>query len=198
MRNSKSNRQSGSIGGVILIILTLILIARVAYLLGAGKLNIFPGTGNNKDTLVTTETNSGTQVVNNNTSTNRPTNTVSGRPLGWLGLYEFTESVSGNASQVWVYRILIAQVSGKWKVLLNVDGSQTLTRIVATARDAGDSMDVIFDSYDKGNQGGTFKKGDVLFTLTRSSSGLSIQWKTMQPNLEKNREGSRFTLLKNI
>jgi len=115
----------------------------------------------------------------------------------WEGSYNFTEispaTPPTGVAQTWSYNLSISSADGKWHVVLNVDGFQTLLRINATANNVGNSLDVVFDSYassDSMQRG--FKKGDVLFTLTPVQKGLAIEWKKMQPNLPKSLNDSFF------
>ena len=115
-------------------------------------------------------------------------------PFSWYGAYQFEESAPPNED--WMYKFSIVDgADGHVYTYVNIDGFQTLTRINAAVaiKDSTSPMDIIFDSYGADNTDKQFKKGDVLFTVTPMPSGdLSIQWKKMQPNLEKNINVSVF------
>jgi len=122
------------------------------------------------------------------------------QPFNWYGKYEFGEVVpanlGGGSVQSWQYNLSISSSNGasRWIVGFDVDGFQTLLRVNATANNVGKSLDIVFDSYDSPDsmQLG-YKKGDVLFTLTPATTGLLIQWKKMQPNIQASLNGSVFT-----
>jgi hypothetical protein len=74
---------------------------------------------------------------------------------------------------------------------LKVDGFQTMLRLQAHAEGAGqDSSKLIFDSYAEGNVGGSFKKGDTLFTYTIGNSPntlIILKWGALQSIDPKNK-----------
>ena len=114
----------------------------------------------------------------------------SNQTFNWEGNYSFSEFSQPN--QTWEYSLSISSADGKLHVGLNIDGFQTMSRIIATANNNGSNLDVIFDSYSSENIGGNLKKGYVLFTLTPASDGLSVQWNKMQPNLKDNINSAIF------
>lgn len=116
--------------------------------------------------------------------------------FNWEGTYEFTEVApglpnSGQPNMVENYVLSILSGDGRWYLGLNVDGFQSLIRIVATANNVGKSLDVVFDSYNSLQKGG-LKGGDVMFTLTPTPAGLAIQWKKMQPNFSNTDVSNSF------
>lgn len=132
-------------------------------------------------------------------ATQSPSSVENIQPFNWYGKYEFGEVASSNPGggsvQSWQYNLSISSSNGasRWIVGLDVDGFQTMTRINATANNVGNSLDIIFDSNEPNTTLGGYKKGDVLFTLTPATTGLLIQWKKMQPNVQASLNGSVFT-----
>ncbi|MBX4198618.1 hypothetical protein KW782_04830, partial [Candidatus Parcubacteria bacterium] len=124
-------------------------------------------------------------------------------PFNWYGKYEFGEvapaNPNGGSVQSWQYKLLISSTNGVPRMYaeLDVDGFQSLLRINATPVDRGQALDIVFDSYRVDSMLQGFKKGDILFTLTPASKGLAIEWKKMQPNVDKNLNGSMFKKLSN-
>jgi len=109
--------------------------------------------------------------------------------FNWEGhyqLYQFAPPDEG-----WEYNLFILSNEGKRKLQLDVDGYQTMIRINATANNVGNSLDIVFDSYNTESEDidsiapKLWKKGDVLFTLTPVQSGLAVEWKKMESNLLK-------------
>jgi hypothetical protein len=109
------------------------------------------------------------------------------------GTFTFVEFGTGGSSSAntWSY---IVRFGLDNVVTLSVDGLQTKIRAKAIRKAVGDSYDVVFDSYESDSMNTGFKKGDVLMSLTpiQDSSGLSVVWKKMQPNLKANVAGSVF------
>ncbi|MEK7562308.1 MAG: DUF5991 domain-containing protein [Patescibacteria group bacterium] len=115
--------------------------------------------------------------------------TNSQNAFNWEGYYQLEQFAPPD--EVWEYSLFISSNGGKWKLRLDVDGYQTMVRINATANNIGNSLDVVFDSYNTDSEDIDFmvpklwKKGDVLFTLTPVQSGIAVEWKKMESNLLK-------------
>jgi len=111
----------------------------------------------------------------------------------WVGSYEFDESTDQSPTETWVYKLSIAKDPSLKDIRLDIDGFQTMKRIKATATSVGDSVEIVFDSNSQEDLSNTYKKGDILFSLSPVSSGLQIDWKKMQPFLEKNKSSGIFS-----
>jgi hypothetical protein len=113
------------------------------------------------------------------------------------GIWKFEEaskesSINGITTPTWEYTLIINK-QDEIKGILNIDGYQTMTRLNIEVEKLNDSANVIFDSYAKGNQFEIYKKGDVLFTISPNvDRNLSIDWYTMQPNIENSKTNSIF------
>lgn len=111
---------------------------------------------------------------------------------GSYGYEEATQGGSESDTQAWEYKLDIGTEGGEGPITLTINGFQTMTNIHATGVLSEGSLDVVFDSYGEDNLSTLYGKGDVLFTLTPSGSGLFIQWKKMQPNLMENLRNAFF------
>lgn len=97
----------------------------------------------------------------------------------WVGTYEYGESAPPD--EVWIY---ILEIYKDGKANLNIDGFQTMTRILATAKENNGKLDIIFSGYAPDNIYGNFQKGDLLLSLQKTSSeNYKIIWNKMTPNL---------------
>lgn len=132
------------------------------------------------------------------TQNNTKDNTENTQDFVMSGIWKFEEvskepSLSGVSSPVWEY-ILSIDTEDETKGTLHIDGYQTITRLNVRIEKLNDSANIILDSYGIGNQFETYKKGDVLITVSPVSDRnlMSIDWYKMQPNIEGSRTSAIF------
>lgn len=103
----------------------------------------------------------------------------------WTGTYEYGEFASSSfgSNQVWDYKLKIYKEGEQLKAQLDIDGFQTLTRIQAIARELNGNLDIIFENYRPENIGGAYQKGNLLFSLEKTSD---IQYKIIWNKLKSN------------
>ncbi len=103
----------------------------------------------------------------------------------WFGYYEYTEFAPPD--ETWVYSLRMALPAGSPRAILNIDGFQTESRLLADVKENGDLVQLIFDNYQVGNvRENRFQKGDILLSLRKGANGnLEIVWGKMKSNLTK-------------
>ena len=104
---------------------------------------------------------------------------VNSFPKEWVGEYHYSEFTPPN--QTWVYKLTVSQ---EGNALLDVDGFQTLVRIQASVKENNGRLEIVFDNYGPENTYARYQKGDLLFSLGKSSdSKYKILWDKLKSNL---------------
>lgn len=99
-----------------------------------------------------------------------------------IGNYSYDEYAPPDEG--WVYDLEMYQEGNQLKAKLNIDGFQTLTRILADVVKNNDNLNIIFNSYGPDNMYSSFKTGDRIFSLEKTSdSSYKILWDKMQPQV---------------
>ena len=107
--------------------------------------------------------------------------------------YVYSECSSGISHPLcWAYKLLIYH-QAEPKILVSIDGFQTMVRLGATLKANGN---VVFDEYRSGDIVGdnadrikTYQPGDVLFIMQKQSSGeYLVVWKKLQSNITNSKQ----------
>lgn len=114
------------------------------------------------------------------------------------GIWKFEEifptpSLNGATSPVWEYTLSI-DMEDETKGTLHIDGYQTIARLNVRIEKLNDSANIILGSYGKDNQFETYKKGDLLITVSPDIDRnlMTIDWYKMQPNVEESKFNAIF------
>ncbi len=119
----------------------------------------------------------------------------------WIGQYAFEESapgVTGESSQSWAYVINISQHNDTLLLAeIQVDGFQTMSRLEAEVKAAGNNAELIFMKYGRDNILEPYKKGDKLLTFELNEKNeLLTGWDKMKPNLPANQKSKKVMFKK--
>lgn len=107
--------------------------------------------------------------------------------IDWTGIYEYGEFAPGvyGSDQTWAYKLEIYKEDNQLRARLDIDGFQTLTRIQATAEEMDENLDIVFDSYGSENMYEPYEKGELLFSLGKTSDeNYKIIWNKLRSNLK--------------
>ena len=117
----------------------------------------------------------------------------------WVGTYEYSEFGPSNSgsNQTWVYQLIILSDEGQLGISLNIDGFQTLVRIMANAIERDGKLDIVFEDYGSDNLFPQYEKGEALLSLEKvTEEKYKILWGAMASYLQD--PGDAQFLKKNI
>lgn len=106
-----------------------------------------------------------------------------------MGRWQFTETWPGpeDTTNAVVSTIQIFPSGQNWVARIEQDGFQTLTRILADVVFEGSSIKLKFRPTQKLVGTSSFKPGELLLELSRTSKGMVTIWHAIEPNLDINR-----------
>jgi hypothetical protein len=107
----------------------------------------------------------------------------------WFGEYTYSEFAKPNITLT--YSLRLALPNGSPRAILNIDGFQTMSRLLADVKEVNeDTVQLIFDNYQVGDavfeegRVKTLAHGDILLTLKKTQNGnLQIKWGKIQSGL---------------
>lgn len=111
----------------------------------------------------------------------------------WIGNYSFSEIVQPDENMF--YELSIYKENNKYYSKINIDGFQTIQRLLANVEGNDESISIIFDQYLPDNLFEVYNQGDILLKLERKQAKLVTNWGKIGP-IDKNHmnSGTYFNL----
>lgn len=122
------------------------------------------------------------EKANNNLSNYKTTKSDSLK--SWIGDYKFSESAPPDENMF--YAISIYKDNENYYAKINIDGFQTIKRLLAKASGDKDSIKLTFDKYLPDNAMKPYKEGDTLLTLEKRNSEVHTTWGKIEPMIKEN------------
>jgi hypothetical protein len=110
----------------------------------------------------------------------------------WIGDYTFSESATPNINMY--YQISVYKNNNNYYAAINIDGFQTMARLLATVSGDNNSIKLIFNKYLPDNFLGSYNKGDILLSFQKNNSKLYTIWGEIQPILLSNNKSGGIYL----
>ena len=111
----------------------------------------------------------------------------------WVGHYSFSESTLPN--QMRFYTINIYRENSEYFAKINIDGFQSMKRLLAKVSGDTNSIKLVFFQYLSDNMFQSYKTGDVLLILEKKDSKLITTWGKIIPLLIKNYKPGEYLQL---
>ena len=103
----------------------------------------------------------------------------------WTGRYDYEEEpIEANAGYYMVmeWTLAINKNNDTYQAVLEVNGQQTYIRLLTDIAGDSDEIAIIYNSLIDGSSQ-KLKKGDTLFTLSRTTDKIDTRWFALEPRL---------------
>ncbi len=111
----------------------------------------------------------------------------------WAGSYEFDEDggkTSGGTPIFVVHQLDILETEDGLIAMIRSSGFQTSRELTGTVKIEGSRLSIFFENYGEDNTFQTYRKGDLLFSLEKSTKNGKTEiltfWNEFQPVVPKN------------
>jgi len=108
----------------------------------------------------------------------------------WIGKYKYDESweeLNGRSRAGIEYDIKVRKTKNNDLMgYINMDGFQTLARLICKVEYSEKEIKLYFQSYGKENMSNRFKIGDHLLSLEKEGNKLKTLWRKLTPALDEN------------
>ncbi|HEX9061042.1 MAG TPA: DUF5991 domain-containing protein [Clostridia bacterium] len=102
----------------------------------------------------------------------------------WIGAYKFSEFAPPDENMF--YAISIYKDNESYYAKINIDGFQTIKRMLTKVSGDKDSIKLTFVKYLPDNAMEPYKVGDILLTLEKRNSEVYTTWGKIEPLLKEN------------
>ncbi|WP_373000353.1 DUF5991 domain-containing protein [Lutispora sp.] len=112
----------------------------------------------------------------------------------WVGNYIFSEYAPPDQNMF--YTISIYKENNEYYAEINIDGFQTIARLMTKVSGNEKSIKLIFEKYLPDNQFELYNEGDILLSFEKSNSDIYTSWGKIQPMIQNNNKSGKvyFTI----